>query len=35
YVAKWAERHPDEAPAAAPELVDAAKRQLAADPEKW
>ncbi|WP_327351792.1 GNAT family N-acetyltransferase [Streptomyces sp. NBC_01304] len=35
YVAKWAERHPDEAPAAAPELVEAAKRQLAADPGKW
>ena len=33
YVVKWAERHPDEAPAAAPELLHAAKRWLAAHPE--
>ncbi|WUW18014.1 N-acetyltransferase [Streptomyces sp. NBC_01465] len=35
YAAKWAERHPDEAPAAPPELVQAAKEQLAADPRTW
>ncbi|MEU3788369.1 GNAT family N-acetyltransferase [Streptomyces fructofermentans] len=33
YVVKWAERHPDEAPAADPELLDAAKAWLSAHPE--
>ncbi|MFF6785338.1 N-acetyltransferase [Streptomyces sp. NPDC012510] len=33
YVAKWAERHPDEAPAASPELLRAAKDWLVAHPE--
>lgn len=33
YVVKWAERHPDEAPAATPELLHAAKKWLAAHPE--
>ncbi|MEU9171280.1 GNAT family N-acetyltransferase [Streptomyces sp. NPDC048420] len=33
YVVKWAERHPDEAPAAAPELLRAAKDWLKAHPE--
>ncbi|MEV0093880.1 GNAT family N-acetyltransferase [Streptomyces sp. NPDC050738] len=35
YAAKWAERHPDEAPAAPPDLLQAAKEQLAADPRSW
>ncbi|MEU8760297.1 GNAT family N-acetyltransferase [Streptomyces sp. NPDC048659] len=35
YAAKWAERHPEEAPAAPPEVVRAAKRELAASPELW
>ncbi|MFF3980731.1 GNAT family N-acetyltransferase [Streptomyces sp. NPDC001828] len=35
YAAKWAERHPDEAPVAPAALVEAAKAQLAADPELW
>ncbi|KUN23251.1 acetyltransferase [Streptomyces antibioticus] len=33
YVVKWAARHPDEAPAAAPELLRAAKEWLKAHPE--
>ncbi|MFJ7045500.1 MULTISPECIES: GNAT family N-acetyltransferase [Streptomyces] len=33
YVVKWAERHPDEAPAADPELLRAAKEWLIAHPE--
>ncbi|OPG04206.1 GNAT family N-acetyltransferase [Streptomyces sp. GKU 895] len=33
YVVKWAERHPDEAPAADPELLRAAKEWLKAHPE--
>ncbi|BBC31190.1 uncharacterized protein SGFS_024840 [Streptomyces graminofaciens] len=33
YVVKWAERHPEEAPAAAPELLRAAKDWLRAHPE--
>ncbi|MFI1758898.1 GNAT family N-acetyltransferase [Streptomyces sp. NPDC020571] len=33
YVVKWAERHPDEAPAADPELLRAAKEWLVAHPE--
>jgi len=33
YVVKWAERHPDEAPAANPELLRAAKEWLVAHPE--
>jgi predicted GNAT family acetyltransferase len=33
YVVKWAERHPDEAPAADPKLLSAAKEWLAAHPE--
>ncbi|WP_226599988.1 GNAT family N-acetyltransferase [Streptomyces violascens] len=35
YAAKWAERHPDEAPAAPGGLVEAARAQLAANPELW
>ncbi len=35
YVANWAERHPDEAPAAGPELIRAAKKWLAAHPERF
>ncbi|MFD8522521.1 GNAT family N-acetyltransferase [Streptomyces capillispiralis] len=35
YVAKWAERHPEEAPAAGPELMRAAKQWLAAHPERF
>ncbi|WP_200305472.1 GNAT family N-acetyltransferase [Streptomyces adelaidensis] len=33
YVVKWAERHPDEAPAVDPELLRAAKDWLIAHPE--
>ncbi|MCT7352898.1 N-acetyltransferase [Streptomyces sp. 15-116A] len=33
YVSQWAVRHPDEAPAATPELMRAAKDWLAAHPE--
>lgn len=32
YVVKWAERHPDRAPAVSPELIRAAKGWLAAHP---
>ncbi|MFE6617588.1 GNAT family N-acetyltransferase [Streptomyces sp. NPDC008086] len=35
YVVKWAERHPDEAPAADPELVEAAKSWLREHPERF
>ncbi|AWW36436.1 GNAT family N-acetyltransferase [Streptomyces cadmiisoli] len=35
YVVKWAERHPDVAPAADPELLRAAKTWLAAHPEMF
>lgn len=35
YVVKWAERHPDEAPAATPELLRAAKEWLAAHPDRF
>ncbi|TRO67800.1 MULTISPECIES: GNAT family N-acetyltransferase [unclassified Streptomyces] len=35
YVVKWAERHPDEAPAADPELLSAAKAWLAAHPGRF
>ncbi|MFD4375098.1 GNAT family N-acetyltransferase [Streptomyces sp. NPDC059202] len=35
YAAKWAERHPEEAPPAPAEVVRAAKRQLAATPGLW
>ncbi|MFG1664838.1 GNAT family N-acetyltransferase [Streptomyces sp. Y7] len=35
YVVKWAERHPDEAPAADPELIEAAKDWLRAHPERF
>ncbi|MEV7991774.1 GNAT family N-acetyltransferase [Streptomyces sp. NPDC086077] len=35
YVVKWAERHPDEAPAADPELLDAAEAWLAAHPGRF
>ncbi|MFG3658980.1 GNAT family N-acetyltransferase [Streptomyces sp. NPDC047706] len=35
YVSKWAERHPDEAPAAGPELLDAAKEWLVAHPGRF
>jgi predicted GNAT family acetyltransferase len=34
YVVKWAERHPDVAPAAEPELLEAAKDWLRAYPER-
>jgi predicted GNAT family acetyltransferase len=35
FVARWAERHPGEAPAASAELLAAAEAALAADPDKW
>ncbi|MGX2993155.1 GNAT family N-acetyltransferase [Streptomyces sp. JNUCC 64] len=35
YVVKWAARHPEEAPAADPELLEAAKRYVVAHPELW
>ncbi|WP_333777281.1 GNAT family N-acetyltransferase [Streptomyces sp. IBSBF 3136] len=35
YVAKWAARHPEEAPAADPELLAAAKDWLRAHPERF
>ncbi|MFJ6561172.1 GNAT family N-acetyltransferase [Streptomyces sp. NPDC091412] len=35
YVVKWAERHRDEAPAADPELLGAAREWLAAHPERF
>ncbi|GGT23897.1 GNAT family N-acetyltransferase [Streptomyces chromofuscus] len=35
YVSKWAERHPDEAPAADPALLDAAQEWLAAHPGRF
>jgi predicted GNAT family acetyltransferase len=35
YVVKWAERHPDEAPAAGPGLLEAAKDWLRARPERF
>ncbi len=35
YAARWAERHPDEAPPAPAGLVRAAERQLAATPGLW
>ncbi|WP_030752697.1 GNAT family N-acetyltransferase [Streptomyces griseus] len=35
YAAKWAERHPDEAPLPPAEVIEAAKRQLAATPGLW
>ncbi|MFI6938166.1 GNAT family N-acetyltransferase [Streptomyces sp. NPDC050418] len=35
YVVRWAAKHPDEAPAATPELMHAAKKALADDPGKW
>jgi predicted GNAT family acetyltransferase len=35
YVVKWAERHPDEAPATDPELLRAAKAWLAAHPGRF
>lgn len=35
YVVHWAERHPDEAPAVGDDLVRTAKRQLAAEPDRW
>ncbi|WP_329473476.1 N-acetyltransferase [Streptomyces sp. NBC_01723] len=35
YVVKWAERHPEEAPAADPELLRAAKEWLVANPERF
>ncbi|MFE5513699.1 GNAT family N-acetyltransferase [Streptomyces sp. NPDC056529] len=35
YAAKWAERHPDEAPVPPDEVVRAAKEQLGAAPELW
>ncbi|MEU3252429.1 GNAT family N-acetyltransferase [Streptomyces sp. NPDC006997] len=35
YVVRWAERHPEEAPAADPELLRAAKAWLAAHPGRF
>ncbi|MEV0302843.1 MULTISPECIES: GNAT family N-acetyltransferase [Streptomyces] len=35
YVVAWAERHPDQAPAASPDLVRAAKQWLAAHPDRF
>ncbi|MFH9575773.1 GNAT family N-acetyltransferase [Streptomyces sp. NPDC017230] len=35
YVVKWAERHPDEAPAAGPELLRAAREWLVAHPGRF
>ncbi len=35
YVTRWAERHPDEAPAAGPGLIDAAKQWLRAHPDRF
>ncbi|MEU6879047.1 GNAT family N-acetyltransferase [Streptomyces sp. NPDC046712] len=35
YAAKWAEKHPDEAPVPSEDLVRAAKRQLKAPPELY
>lgn len=35
YVAKWAQRHPAEAPAASPETVRAAEDQLKANQQLW
>lgn len=35
YVVKWAERHPDEAPATDPELLAAAKDWLREHPERY
>lgn len=35
YAARWAERHPEDAPVAPPELVAKAREQLAADPRTW
>ncbi|MFD3694925.1 GNAT family N-acetyltransferase [Streptomyces sp. NPDC058646] len=35
YAASWAAKHPGEAPEAAAAVVDAAKAQLAADPDLW
>ncbi|MCX5144571.1 MULTISPECIES: GNAT family N-acetyltransferase [unclassified Streptomyces] len=35
YAAKWASRHPDEAPEAPAELVERAKEQLASHPELY
>ncbi|MFE5812205.1 GNAT family N-acetyltransferase [Streptomyces sp. NPDC056479] len=35
YVVKWAERHPDEAPAADPELLEAAMDWLREHPERF
>ncbi|MFF3014523.1 GNAT family N-acetyltransferase [Streptomyces sp. NPDC057939] len=35
YAASWAAKHPDEAPEAPVEVVEAAKAQLKGDPELW
>ncbi|MGA4983267.1 N-acetyltransferase [Streptomyces cellulosae] len=35
YVVRWASRHPEEAPAADPELLRAAQRWLAEHPERF
>ncbi|MFJ6656468.1 GNAT family N-acetyltransferase [Streptomyces sp. NPDC091377] len=35
YVVKWAERHPEEAPAASPELLGAARQWLVAHPGRF
>ncbi|MEV6685632.1 GNAT family N-acetyltransferase [Streptomyces sp. NPDC053429] len=35
YAAGWAAKHPDEAPAAPAEAVEAAKAQLIADSDRW
>ncbi|MFE0425179.1 GNAT family N-acetyltransferase [Streptomyces sp. NPDC058953] len=35
YAARWAQRHPDEAPAAPADLVAAADAELRARPDRW
>ncbi|RYJ29298.1 hypothetical protein CU044_2391 [Streptomyces sp. L-9-10] len=35
YAARWAQRHPDEAPEAPAGTVSAARQQLAASPPRW
>ncbi|MGQ4511217.1 GNAT family N-acetyltransferase [Streptomyces sp. DW26H14] len=35
YAARWAQRHPEEAPVPAADLVMAARRQLESEPHRW
>ncbi|MET8690903.1 GNAT family N-acetyltransferase [Streptomyces sp. NPDC004732] len=35
YVVKWAERHPDQAPAVSEELMEAARDKVRTDPSTW